>query len=434
MRVENKIPILPALVLTLALVLARPIGLQADPESGGGSLTAFSGREDLRAAVWQLAAFIPAGGEAVTEPERSLVVEGVKGLPPVTISLTFGEPLDPWPERLSLSFMAEASDPPAYFTLTDRRPFGGANIQITDPGAKNSGARKEIQDPAGLLVEILQGLNQRLLGGRPRLGPVSWRESAPGLDMARLPLLYGARLGPADLFLVRFDPAQYTLRPYHESEYPGAPPVDLSGWAERLESAVALINAGQYYPDRTYMGLLKRDGKSLSDKSHPQWKGFLAAEPGPEVPAGAPAAAVIDRQIPDAPDPDQYQNVMQSYMLLGQRGTIRVRDSYNLAGRAAVGQDREGRIVLIMTPAAVSLYDLALALKEPALGLAQVMGLDGGFEAQLLLRQKGTPFLTGGQFSISENRALYIPGYHATLPAVLAITPRQGTCPGPVSE
>ncbi|MDR2945193.1 MAG: hypothetical protein LBV79_00380 [Candidatus Adiutrix sp.] len=51
------------------------------------------------------------------------------------------------------------------------------------------------------------------------------------------------------------------------------------------------------------------------------------------------------------------------------------------------------------------------------------MGLDGGFEAQLLLRQNGTPFQAAGQFSISKKRAVYFPGYHASLPVVIAVVP-----------
>jgi len=415
MFAKIKIYILAACFLALFLG-----GAEAGAEGAGGALSDFSGNQRLRAAVWQLAAFVPAGKSG--GGERTLVVEGVGGLPPVTISLTFGEPLDPWPIRLKLTFRAEDSSPPTYLTLADARPFGGPNIRLT--GLSPQAARQEADNPAALLTDLLGRLNERLLKARPRLGPVTWRENAPGFEAGRTRLLYGARLGPDDLFLVRFDPARFAFRPYHEKEYPEAGQVNIGGWAERLVSASALINSGQYYPDRAYMGLLNRAGQSLSAKAHPQWKGVLVSEPKPAAPAGAPAAALIDLQDnPEARRPEDYQNAMQSFMLLDRKGNIRVRDSRNLAGRAAIGQDREGRILLIMTPAATTLYDLASALKSANLGLSQVMGLDGGFETQLLLRQNGTPFFTGGQFSITEKRAVYIPGYHPTLPAVLAVEP-----------
>lgn len=391
---------------------------EAGADERGGARADFSGNERLREAVWKLAAFVPAGKSG---GERTLVVDSVSGLPPVTISLTFGEPLDPWPVKLRLNFRAEDYSPSTFLTLTDARPFGGPNIRLTGLEPQKA-YRREAADPAALLTDLLTRLNARLLKVRPRLGPVTWRENAPGFEAGRARLLYGARLGPDDLYLVRFDPARFAFRPYHESEYSGAGQVNIGGWAERLSSAVALINSGQYYPDRSYMGLLNRADHKLSAKAHPQWKGFLVSEPKASAPPGAPAATLIDLQNhPELWLPEHYQNVMQSFMLLDRKGRVRVRDSRSLAGRAAVGQDREGRLLLIMTPAAITLFDLALVLKSPDLGLSQVMGLDGGFESQLLLRQNGTPFFTGGQFSITEKRAVYIPGYHPTLPAVLAV-------------
>lgn len=415
MSTKIKIYILAAGILVFMSLLGS---IEAEADERGGARADFSGNERLREAVWKLAAFVPAGKNG---GERTLVVDGVGGLPPSTISLTFGEPLDPWPVKLRLSFRAEDSSPPTFLTLTDERPFGGPNIRLTglDPP---KASQRDAADPATLLTDLLTRLNIRLLKVQPRLGPVTWRENAPGFEAGRARLLYGARLGPDDLYLVRFDPARFAFRPYHESEYASAGQVNIGGWAERLGSAAALINSGQYYPDRAYMGLLNREGRQLSAKAHPQWKGFLVSEPKPGAPAGAPAAALIDLQDnPESWRPEHYQNVMQSFMLLDRKGQVRVRDSRSLAGRAAVGQDREGRILLIMTPAAITLFDLAAVLKSPDLDLGQVMGLDGGFESQLLLRQNGTPFFTGGQFSITEKRAVYIPGYHPTLPAVLAV-------------
>jgi uncharacterized protein YigE (DUF2233 family) len=211
-------------------------------------------------------------------------------------------------------------------------------------------------------LDILTRLNERLLEGRPRLGEITWRENAPGFEMARVRLKFGARLGPDDLFLARFDPAKYAFQPYHESEFPESNPTALSGWAERFPEAAALINGGQYYPNRSPMGTLTRNGLELSETTHPQWKGFLASQPAEAAPPGAPLATIIDTQPSGRLRPEGYRDVIQSFMLLDQYGLIRVRDSHNLAGRSAVGQDREGRVILIMTPSAMTLYDLALAL------------------------------------------------------------------------
>lgn len=411
MRLKIKTHILFLSCLWAALVWAPALS-RADE-----SLKAFSGNEKLRQAIWRLGAFVPA---VVGDDSSALtVIDGIEGLAPVAIKLSYAEPLDPWPQALSLTFQAEDS-PPRWLVLEDSRPFGGPNLNLNHGQlALKAGLSGS---PAEIFLDILQRLNQRLMCSRPSLGPEKWLEHEKGFEAARVKLLYGARFGPADLFLARFDPKLFALKPYHEREFPLEPQANVALWAQRLPQAVALINAGQYYPDRSYMGSLYRDGQSLSSGPHSQWKGVLVSGPGPEAPPGAPEAALLDLlETTVGWRPEQYQNLMQSFMMLDAQGQVRVRDSHHLASRAALGQDKQGRIVLIMTPAAVSLYDLAVALKNSSLGLTRVMGLDGGFEAQLLLRQGDRPFQASGRFSISPQHWVYAPGYRPALPAVLAL-------------
>lgn len=405
-----------------ALSLLAPAGRAAGEVGEGGALSSFSGDAALRELIWRLAAFVPAGEDGATE--RSIYVDGVKGLPPVTIRFNFGEPLDPWPQALALTFQAEDTRPPVYFTLSDARPFGGPNIRLDGP-APGAAGRREAANPQKLQMDILSRLSSRLMAVRPKIGPIKWQLNSPGFESARAKLLYGARLGSDDLYLMRFDPAEYAFKPYHENESAEESQLDIGGWLEKLPGASAVINGGQYYPDRRYMGLLLRDGLSLSAGAHSSWKACLVSLPGPAAPEGAPQAAIIDLADDSlAIRPEHYLNVMQSFMMLDHKGVVRVRDSRSLAGRSAVAEDGEGRILLIMTPAAVTLFDLATALKSSSsLGLKRVMGLDGGFESQLALRLGDDSFMAGGQFSITDKKAVYIPGYHPALPAVLAAAP-----------
>lgn len=410
-----KIRIFSACLSLFASLLAVP-ALWGD---GGAYFVAWARADQLRAAVWQLGALVP---PAPNQPYavRSLFVEDVPGLQPTTIILGFDEPLDPWPTEITLKIQAESGQPPLIFTMGDKRPFGGPNLRFS--GLSPEGYTGEA--PPELFLKILTRVNERLLAGRPTVEPPRWESRGEGLEAARANLLYGVRQGPGDLYLLRVDPARYAFRPYHEKNFPNEGPVDMAGWAKRLFEAPALINGGQYYPDRAYMGLLRRGGADLSAGLHKGWKGFLVSEPGEGAPPDAPPAALIDLEThQEAWLPEQYKNVMQSFMILDRLGRLRVRESRNLAGRSAIGQDEEGRLLLIMTPAAITLYDFALALKNSGLGLTEVMGLDGGFEAQLMLRKDQAPFVAGSHFSISEKRALFLPGYAPTLPAVLAVEP-----------
>ncbi|MDR2946853.1 MAG: hypothetical protein LBV79_08925, partial [Candidatus Adiutrix sp.] len=134
-----KIPILPLpALLALLLLLALPGPLRG--EEGSGGLDAFSGNAALRREIWRLAAFPPPavlGGNG----QRSLTVDTVEGLPPVTVNLEFDEFLDPWPSRLEIVFQAEDSEPPELFTLEDRRPFGGPNLRLGGAAPKKARER-----------------------------------------------------------------------------------------------------------------------------------------------------------------------------------------------------------------------------------------------------------------------------------------------------
>ena len=394
---KNKIPIWAGL-----LVFSIMAGPAAAEEIG---LADFSGRERLKTAIWRLAGFLPDQGGRRT---RSLTLSSLDGRPETTLALTFGETLDPWPESLALTMPAAQGA----ITVTDRRPFGGPNLRFTGQDPENA--------PEALtrLAETLAG---RLLE-RPRVERFTWRTGPPGFDWAKTEIIYGARFGPNELYLARFDPNRYIFKPYHESEFPG--PVNLGGWGERFPALPAIINAGQFYPDRRYMGRLRRDGLEISPTDHARWRGFLVSVPRTRQPR-RPVSTIIDLENPEAGlAPEQYLNVMQSFMLLDRNGRIRVRDTANLAARAAVAEDQEGRLLLIMTPAAMSLHDLALLLKDPGLKLVQALGLDGGFECQFLWRRDGETFRATGQYSLSPGRAVHLPGYHPTLPAVLAVEPR----------
>ena len=395
---KNKIPIWAGL-LALSL-LARPA---AADETG---LEDFSGRERLKAAIWRLAGFLPDRGGLT----RSLSVPGPDGRPAAVISLSFGEALDPWPESLELAIPPAEGSAEGAVSVTDRRPFGGPHLRVTG---------REASEAPETLTSLAETIGRRLLN-RPRLERPVWLAGGPGFDWAKTRLIYGARFGPDELYLARFDPARCLFKPYHESEF--TEPAALSGWGERFPSALALINAGQFYPDRRYMGRLRRDGREISPGDHAGWRGFLVS--GPRSGGGRPAAAIIDLENPEPGlTPDDYRNVLQSFMLLDRTGRVRVRDTANLAARAAVAEDREGRLLLLMTPAAVSLHDLALALKDPSLGLVQALSLDGGFESQFIWRPEGEAFQVTGQYSLSPGRAVHLPGYRPTLPAVLAVEP-----------
>ncbi|HEV2104854.1 MAG TPA: phosphodiester glycosidase family protein [Candidatus Eisenbacteria bacterium] len=201
-----------------------------------------------------------------------------------------------------------------------------------------------------------------------------WRELRPGLEFATLRGEPWCRRGSSAIALLRVDPARERVRVRHFSlEHPGGP-LSVVEWQART-GADAVFNAGQYYPDWSYMGLLVSGGRVVSDRPHP---GFLAAlvadprtlppdragpEPAPDPAAGA--AAVLDlARTPLDPDSLRWREVAQSFMLLDDRGALRTRRSERVANRTLVAQDRRGRLVVLVTEGGYTLADLAELLRR----------------------------------------------------------------------
>ena len=414
---------LPAAVLFIAAVLywAQPY-LKA---RAAEDLSSFSGQRELKEALWKISAHFPPAGSKGYET-RSLSLTGDGSRPPYQLSLGFDSPWSVWPVSLCLTAHPDEPEHPGHFVIRDKRPFGSALIDFYDPADRSLNK----SEAAARLISLLKQLDEQA-GHLPKLAPVDWREEQKGLHSAEASILYGARAGRPLLRLVRVDPALFALKPFHEKDFPGSWQMDLPGWAVKLPQAAALINAGQFAENRGHLGWLKRDGSALaSGRPHGRWKGELLSSPL-ERNSGAPRAAVNDLSA-EKTAKGLYRHGLQSFMVLDASGRIRAADSRKLASHALVAEDRQGRLLLIMTPAIMTIYELAEVLKSPELNLKKAMYLDGGFEAQLLIQRSRGPVFSRDQRSFHPKWGPWPspPGYIHSLPAVLAVIPEAETVNG----
>jgi hypothetical protein len=201
-----------------------------------------------------------------------------------------------------------------------------------------------------------------------KAGPVTWRELAPGFDVAEMPVIAaGAEVDR--MLLARVDPARFRV----EVRNGAAGDKGLDDWMAEL-GAVLVIN-GSYYTRRgapdtpllsagVALGPTDYDGKHgafVATDSTVQIRD-LATESWTAAFAGA-------------------HDAMVSYpLLLAADGSNRARADHRwLANRSFVGQDRAGRIILgTTTDALFSLDRLGPFLRDAPLDLAMALNLDGG--------------------------------------------------------
>jgi len=283
-----------------------------------------------------------------------------------------------------------------------------------------------------------------------------WRTLRPGLEMATLHGEPFCRHGSAQIAVLRIDPANFAIRARHYSLTGDGDPPDIVAW-QRSTHALAVFNAGQFYPDNSYMGLLVCSGRIVSSEMHPGFKAALVARGGPvaeDEESGAERrdaarggsrdrgrdgrsgarsgghkrsdgvspgeARVLDltREPLDAKRPEWAQ-VAQSFMLIDEAGDVRVRKSDRVANRTVVAEDNRGHLLVITSEGAYTLWDFAKLLKQSPLGITHAMSMDGGYEAELCVRVDAFRYASFGHWDgNSETDAL---GSRTQLPAVITV-------------
>jgi uncharacterized protein YigE (DUF2233 family) len=249
-----------------------------------------------------------------------------------------------------------------------------------------------------------------------RQGGPRWSTLADGVEFATLRGDPWCRRGSSEIAILRLDPARVRLRVLHFSRQPDRTPLSIVEW-QRRTGAIAVFNAGQYYPDLSYMGLLVSDGESISPRLHPSYKAALVASPAD----GRRAARVLDldRQPLDPAAPG-WRQVAQSFMLFDGQGAPRIRKTDLVANRTVVGEDRHGRLVVITSEGGYTLWDFARLLQRAPLALTHAMSMDGGYEAELCVSAPGFHYASFGLWK-GAGDAPDMPGAKVTLPAVVVV-------------
>ena len=245
--------------------------------------------------------------------------------------------------------------------------------------------------------------------------PPHWRTLAPGIEFALMRGDPFCRRGPAEIALLRLDPARVDLRVHHFSRQPDREPPGLLEWQRRL-GAMAVFNAGQYYPDFSYMGMLVSGGKTISGRVHPSFRAALVAAPA----QGGPGARVLDLENSSLErERSHWREIAQSFMLFDGRGEPRVKRSEQVAQRTAVAQDRRGHLVVVTSEGGYTLWEFARLLQKAPLELSHAMSMDGGREAELCVLTPGFRYASFGPWDDGADPQVAVP-----LPAVISVTPR----------
>jgi hypothetical protein len=241
-----------------------------------------------------------------------------------------------------------------------------------------------------------------------------WREVRPGVEFATFGGEPYTRLGSSAVAVLRVDPRRVRVRARHFTRVPLDEPPGILEW-QRATGALAVFNAGQYYPDRSYMGLLVSDGDTVSRRPHPGFQAALVASGGD----GPRDARVLDLARTPLAHERGWSDVAQSFMLFDRAGNVRVRRTSRIANRTAVAEDHDGRLVVIVSEGGYTIADFAEMLMKSPLGLTHAMSMDGGIEAELVVTNGPFRYASFGRWPREDPPTA--PGATAPLPAVITV-------------
>ncbi len=258
---------------------------------------------------------------------------------------------------------------------------------------------------------ILAGL---ALAGSGCLGrsavPGPWRVLEPGLEISHFDSRTGAPVATGDFTVLRVDPRHWTLKVITTQIAGDDRPRTLSGWCEDFH-LIAAINAGMYQQDgRTHVGYCQVDGKVINPVVN-KYKSAAAMDP---VEPGEPPFRIFDLDETDlAQVKAAYRTVVQNLRLIKRPGEPRWPRTQSSWSEAALGEDKEGRALLMHCTRPLSMHDFNEIVLSLPLDLVCAQHLEGNFPAQLWVQHPG---LAG------DSRNQVLPGQ--ALPLILGVAAR----------
>lgn len=192
----------------------------------------------------------------------------------------------------------------------------------------------------------------------------AWQTLSDGLEWR----LYVPEDGDiATMLALRINPQTYHFR----ALYNAGNPLTVRQWAQQDSKIVALVNANFFDEQNQVLGLLVSDG-AVFGTSYQGRGGTFVVENG---------IASVRSTTANPYQGQPLEQAVQAFPMLVQDGvsTYSDRSTEQITRRTVIGQDRDGNIILLVTPLlGPSLADLSAYLPTTDLNLVNAFNLDGG--------------------------------------------------------
>jgi uncharacterized protein YigE (DUF2233 family) len=269
----------------------------------------------------------------------------------------------------------------------------------------------------GLICWVSLGIAPATAAGNLTHTPPNWRAIGRGLNFTQVDVLKDGEV-LTTLAVVKIDPAANAFRVFHQA------PQSITAWQQQLGAPI--VFNGSYYDHRGKpIGLIVSDGAAIGPPANRQMRGMFVAEPKGISP-DLPRATILDLKLtPINPKKLPWTQGLQSFpLLLDFKGHIRVRESGKHSHRTVIAADRVGNILVFNTfDGFFTLHNFAVFLKDSKFDIDSALNLDGGTEAQLLIKTKDFEFFSPPSWETSIGNLIDEQKFF--LPTVVGVFPRK---------
>ncbi|HWO56614.1 MAG TPA: phosphodiester glycosidase family protein [bacterium] len=248
-----------------------------------------------------------------------------------------------------------------------------------------------------------------------------WAVLAPGLELGEFKAQRRTSEGDSLVLILRVDPVHWELIALTASDASRQTGnLTARQWCERYGLAAA-INAGMYQEDfRTHVGYMRCDGH-VNSAGKNNYQSVAAFAPRRD---GLPPFRIVDLdQVEWDTVMAQYDCVIQNLRLIARPGDNRWSPSDERWSEAALGEDRQGRILFIFCRSPYPMHEFNNILLELPIDLVCAQHLEGGPEAQFYLRYGSITRDVAGSYETGFNENDHNREARP-LPNVLGIVPR----------
>ncbi|MBW1666549.1 MAG: phosphodiester glycosidase family protein [Deltaproteobacteria bacterium] len=245
-----------------------------------------------------------------------------------------------------------------------------------------------------------------------------WEKLDTGLCIASFDPVSEPKSCKGKITILKIDPAYYSFELLCASEH-GQKSRTLRQWAQEF-SLVAAINAGMYQ-DRDFLrniGYMRNYRHINNGRISKKLGAFFVFNP---VDATMPAVQMVDtRSVKGWRNIiARYHSVVQSYRMIANGEKKGWPQKGEIFCSAAVGMDRDGHVLFMLSQSLLSVHDLINELLSLPVHITEAMYVEGGPQAALYFKRGAREITLIGVCTNDRSRESQGPGFE--IPNVIGI-------------